>query len=75
MRVLGMRFTIRGVMIAVASDAAILAVRNELGRMRQRRIQEEIKQLVRSLAGHRSNYGARPVCRFTLPGDPTAASP
>jgi hypothetical protein len=61
------RMTMRRWMSTVAGVAVLLAVQDELIRIRQKRVQAEVRQLDRALGGFRRKYGEWPGCRGTVP--------
>jgi hypothetical protein len=75
MRLPRVQFTLRRWMLAVLFVAAILAVRNELARMRTRQIETETEQIARALANFRYRHGAGWNCRISLAAEPSSPRP
>jgi hypothetical protein len=69
------RMTTRRWMAAVLFVAAMLAVRDQLARMRRQQIEAEIEGMARAFADYRHKYGSGWQCRVTLPHEPIAPGP
>jgi hypothetical protein len=69
------RMTMRHWMAGVLFVAAMLAVRDQLARMRRQQIEAKIEGIARALAEYRHKYGSGWQCRVTLPEEPSAPGP
>ena len=65
-----MRFRIWWLMVAVAIVAMILVVRHEFNRMRQRRVEAEIRQLAQGLKEYGLKYPRWSGCRGPIYVEP-----